>query len=86
MKRNLLLFGIKVCNFEPGGVTIKEAVLKWGTLRAATVERNVCVCVRKDFVCTLLLGQVLALRAVIGQRVDRGSVVLLLAGAVWVVG
>lgn len=34
----------------------------------------------------LLLGQVLALRAVVGQRADGGSVVLLLAGAVWVVG
>lgn len=39
-----------------------------------------------DCLCTLLLGQVLVLWAVIGQRVDGGPVVLLLAGAVWVVG
>lgn len=34
---------------------------------------------------TLLLGKVLVLRAVIGQRVDGGPVVLLLVGAVGVV-
>lgn len=41
---------------------------------------------KNDRVHTLLLGQVLALRAVIGQRVDGGPIVLLLAGAVGVVG
>lgn len=49
-------------------------------------SNGACVIRKKVPVGTLLLGQALALRAVVGQRVDWGPVVLLLAGAVRVVG